>query len=240
MYGTHVANRLVEGTGQRAPLARPYRERRWESNPLEAALQAAAVPSGSSAKLSSVLARSRTWSSTFAGSRANPPHSEDVFLFSAPPRNRTSSGSFEDCHAIRHTRRADCQSVSTRNRTWTWTFGGSYAIRYTIGMSSVPTWSRTRARALGGPRAIRYTIGTNYQSRRLDLHQHDAVYKTAASLFGHVGFSQAGVRGFEPRWAALEAASSPRRTLLYRPPAQATGGFGVTTTLAASRSSTLR
>ena len=25
------------------------------------------------------------------------------------------------------------------------------------------------------------------QSRRLDLHQHDAVYKTAASLFGHVG-----------------------------------------------------
>lgn len=25
------------------------------------------------------------------------------------------------------------------------------------------------------------------QSRRLDLHQHVAVYKTAASLFGHVG-----------------------------------------------------
>jgi len=25
------------------------------------------------------------------------------------------------------------------------------------------------------------------------------------------------VRGVEPRWAALEAASSPRRTLLYRP-----------------------
>ena len=35
----------------------------------------------------SVLAKSRTWSSTFAGSRANPPHSEDVFSFSAPPRN---------------------------------------------------------------------------------------------------------------------------------------------------------
>ena len=51
--------------------------RRWESNPLQAALQAAAVPSGSSAKLSSVFARSRTWSSTFAGSRANPPHYED-------------------------------------------------------------------------------------------------------------------------------------------------------------------
>ena len=42
----------------------------------------------------------------------------------------------------------------------------------------------------------------------------DAVYKTAASLFGHVGLSQAGARGFEPRRAALETASSPRRTLL--------------------------
>ena len=50
----------------------------------------------------------------------------------------------------------------------------------------VPTWSRTRTKTLGGSRAIRYTIGT--QSRRLDLHQHDPVYKTGASLFGHVGF----------------------------------------------------
>ncbi len=90
-------------------MARPYQRRRWELNPLEAALQAAAVPSGSSAQSSNVLARSRTWSSTFARSRANPAHSEDVFLFSAPPRNRTSSGSFEDCHAIRHTRRASCR-----------------------------------------------------------------------------------------------------------------------------------
>ena len=52
--------------------------------------------------------------------------------------------------------------------------------------------------------------------------------------------TQAGVRGFEPRRAALEAASSPRRTLLYRPPALRPGTIGVTTTLAASRSSTLR
>ena len=163
-------------------------KRRWESNPLEAALQAAAVPSGSSAKFSSALARSRAWSSTFAGSRANPPHSEDVFPFSALPRNRTSSGSFEDCHAHPAHPQGVRSSVSTRNRTWTWTFGGSYAIHYTIETFSVPTRSRTWARALGEPRAIRYTIGTNHQGRRLDLHQHDAVYKTAASLFGHVGF----------------------------------------------------
>jgi hypothetical protein len=38
----------------------------------------------------------------------------------------------------------------------------------------------------------------------------------------------------------LEAASSPRRTLLNRPPALRPGAFGVTTTPAASRSSTLR
>lgn len=33
---------------------------------------------------------------------------------------------------------------------------------------------------------IRYTTGMS-MSRRLDLHQHPAVYKTAALLFGHVG-----------------------------------------------------
>ena len=28
---------------------------------------------------------------------------------------------------------------------------------------------------------------SGHKSRRLDLHQHDPVYKTGASLFGHVG-----------------------------------------------------
>ena len=32
--------------------------------------------------------------------------------------------------------------------------------------------------------------GHTHQSRRLDLHQHRAVYKTAAFLFGHVGNKQ--------------------------------------------------
>ena len=90
--------------------------------------------------------------------RVRIPHTSRTYLPSAPPRNRTSSGSFEDCRAVRHTRRAN---VSTRNRTWIRTFGGSYAIPCTIETLSVPTWSRTRARALGEPRAIRYTIGTH-------------------------------------------------------------------------------
>ena len=243
---THVRNTRRrpprERTGRRAPLAWPYhcsKERRWESNPLEAALQAAALPSGSSAKSSSVLARSRTWSSTFAGSRANPPHSEDVFHFSAPPRNRTSSGSFEDCHAIRHTRRASL-SVSTRTRTWIWTFGGSYAIPCTIETFSVPTWSRTRARALGEPCAIRYTIGTNIPEPT-------------------TGFAPASMRFTGPPPFSIEPRRQSSRSARIRTPSGgfgdrflsqedtpvsapglATGGLGVTTTLSASRSSTLR
>ena len=204
------------------PLAQPYQRRRWESNPLKAALQAAAVPSGSSATLSSVLARSRTWPSTFAGSRASPPHSEDL-LFSALPRNRTSSGSFEDCCATPvhlQGKRLDQESNPGTDR------------RLVVDLRRVlcdPLHHRDPKRpdlesnqgqglrsALCNPLHYR-DMFLSFQSRRLDLHQHDAVYKTAASLFGHVGLSQAGARGFEPRRAALEAASSPRRTLLNRP-----------------------
>ena len=98
--------------------------------------------------------------STFARSRADPAHSEDISHSSALPRNRTPSCRFVVCRAIRYTCRAFLFSVSTRNRTWIWTFGGSYAILCTIETISIPTWSRTRARALGEPCAIRYTIGT--------------------------------------------------------------------------------
>ena len=44
-------------------------------------MQAAAVPSGSS--VTSVLARNRTWTSTFAGLHAHPAHPEDVNLLAA-------------------------------------------------------------------------------------------------------------------------------------------------------------
>jgi hypothetical protein len=47
----------------------------------KAALQAAAVPSGSS--VTSVLARNRTWTSTFAGLHAHPAHPEDVNFLAA-------------------------------------------------------------------------------------------------------------------------------------------------------------
>jgi hypothetical protein len=165
------------------------KKRRWESNPLKAALQAVALPSGSSAVLVSVLARSRTWSSTFAGSRANPPHSEDITQSSAPPRNRTRapcaawSGSFEDCHAIRHTRRASsrkcldqesdldldlrrvlCDSLHHRD------------VQYPDQESNLDQGFRTT------PCDPLHHRDIANQSRRLDSHQHDAVYKTAAFL----------------------------------------------------------
>jgi hypothetical protein len=48
----------------------------------------------------SVLARNRTWSSTFAESRAYPAHSEDMLLsLSTPPGNRTPSCGSEDRRA---------------------------------------------------------------------------------------------------------------------------------------------
>ena len=64
-----------------------------------------------------------------------------------------------------------------------------------------------------------------HQSRRLDSHQHRAVYRTAAFLNRATSATQAGVQGFEPCRAALETASSPRRTLLYRPPALRPGAL---------------
>ena len=73
--------------------------------------------------------------------------SENIFPFSAPPRNRTSSGSFEDCHAIRHTHRAYRRKCLDQDLNLIWTFGGSYAIPCTIETFSIPTWSRTRSKA---------------------------------------------------------------------------------------------
>jgi hypothetical protein len=51
------------------------------------------------------------------------------------------------------------------------------------------------------------------QSRRLDSHQHEAVYGTAAFL-DRATPAKAGAQGFEPCPAALETACSPRSTLL--------------------------
>ena len=78
--------------------------------------------------------------------------------------------------------------------------------------------------ALGKPHAIRYTIGTNTPGPTTGFapawsgfgHRREA-WSAAAFLNRATSATKAGVQGFEPCGAALEAASSPRRTLLYRP-----------------------
>lgn len=149
--------------GQRWSLNRQLkgRKRRRESNPLETALQTVAWPSGSSVVMSSSApARSRTWSSTFAESRASATlrghrfancnrvfrnHARGSERTSAPPRNRTSSCSFEGCRAsgtlagqITQISRPGLEPGHRRDARWSWTFGGSNAIRYTIGNQGRP------------------------------------------------------------------------------------------------------
>ncbi len=241
IYGTHVADCLVEGTGQRAPLARPYRsfQRGAGGSRTHLKLLCRQPPCRlAPAPHFSVLARNRTWSTTFARSRANPAHPEDFFS-SAPPRNRTPSCRFVVCRAIRYTCRA---SVSTRNRTWIWTFGGSYAIPCTIETFSVPTWSRTRARALGEPCAIRYTIGTIIQGAdgwictSIDRFTGPAPRCSATSAF-RVSSRSARIRTPSDGFGGHLLSQEHTPVL---PPALRPGAFGVTTTLAALPSSTLR
>ena len=90
MYGTHPGRLQKEGrcaAGQTT--SKPclnfhlflQRDAGGSRTHWGAALQAAAVPSGSS--VTSVLARNRTWTSTFAGLHAHPAHPEDVNLVAA-------------------------------------------------------------------------------------------------------------------------------------------------------------
>src|SRR5438552_81530 len=74
--------------------------RRRESNPLETVLQTVAQPSGSSVIQSKQVSPPGVEPGLQPSqSRVPPPHSEDVLEFSTPPRNWTSSCSFEGCRA---------------------------------------------------------------------------------------------------------------------------------------------
>ena len=143
------------------------------------------------------------------------------FSFSTPPRNRTSSGRFEVCHAVHHTRRAFQRfSIPTWDRTRT--FGGSHAIRYTTGTCSsfsVPTWIRTRTKTLGRSCAVRYTIGTSFPSRaddwiRTSINRPKKATQSKPAPFSVEPRRQARARGVEPRPPVLEAGCSPRSTLV--------------------------
>ena len=135
-----------------------------------------------------VLARNRTWSSTFAGSRANPSHPEDVdrnrSLASPPPGNRTRACGFEGRRASA-TPAGKEPSALARNRTWSSTFGG-----------------RVPSVTLRGPVEAdgRARTGMNPLTRQRP-------HRSATS-------AKAGTQGFEPCPRVLEARCSPRSTPL--------------------------
>ena len=182
-------------------------------------LQPVALPSGSSVfRFSgnhllvatchgSVLARNRTWSTTFAKSRAfrHTPRtggrmnderqcaaafltihpSSFILSPSTPPRNRTPSCSSEDCRAVRHTRRAYCQKYPDLD---------SNQDQDLRGVLCDPLHHRdTRADDWTCTSIIRFTKpAPNYSA-------------TSA---------KARVRGVEPRRPGLEAGCSPKSTLV--------------------------
>jgi hypothetical protein len=104
--------------------------------------------------------------------------------FDAPPRIRTSSGSFEGCHAFQHTRRAIRKNSKRKNRS---TRRLTPSARWVSSRSHVSTWIRTRTRTFGGSECV-------------PLHHRD--------------HQSARARGVEPRKAVLEAAGSPGSTLV--------------------------
>ena len=123
-----------------------------------AALQAAAVPSGSS--VTSVLARNRTWTSTFAGLHAHPAHPEGVIVLAAR------------------------RGVEPR-----------------LAVSRTAVRSGTLA-------------GCVNQYPDLDLNQGLNLRRVQCESATPSG-QKARARGVEPREAVLEAAGSPRSTLVY-------------------------
>ena len=185
----------------------------------------------------SVLARSRTWSATFAGSRANPPHSEDD-RYSAPRRG------IEPRPAVSTTAMLSGTPAGQVSRPGIGPGPGPSegSMRSTTpSRRSSPTRSRTWTRALGKSRAIRYTIGT---SRAGDWNCTSICRFTKPVPSGiEPRRRQARARGVEPRPLVLEANCSPRSTLVMSPQEQPPAGFINTTsgaTSPAGRSSTTR
>jgi hypothetical protein len=141
----------------------PSNRRRWESNPLQTALQAVADPSGSSVVSIKCPRQESNLVLDLRRIACAPAHPEDVlFPTRFPAEESNLVGQLRTLPCFRHTRRACLRNIPTWNRTRTWTFGRSNAIRYTIGTQ---------------PQSV-----TIKKSRRLDSHQHEPVYKTGAFL----------------------------------------------------------
>lgn len=86
--------------------------------------------------------------------------------------------------------------------------------RKALCFSSIPTWIRTRARTFGGSDAIRYTIGIQVHARADDWIPTSINLFTRQAPFSVEPRRQARARGVEPRPSALETDCSPRSTLV--------------------------
>jgi hypothetical protein len=166
------------------------------------------------------LARNRTWSSTFAGSRANPAHPEDIsfILFSVPRRGvEPRLADSKSVVLIHHTRKAqiarsgiepDLRTSEVLVRSGTLT---GHRVQYLDLESNQDLNFRTvghrRVAVVYGPlhyRDMEPTAGfapasAGLQDRRLSIFEPRR---------------QARARGFEPRPPVLEAGCSPRSTLV--------------------------
>ena len=132
----------------------------------------------------STSARNRTWSSTFAGSRASPAHPKDSVVQQPAEesdpvlQNRSLPCGPAHSQAIASVARPGIEPgpAASEAAVLSGTPTGHSVV-------STPTWSRTRTKTFAASRAVRYTIGTiHLQSRRLDSHQHEPAYKADAFL----------------------------------------------------------
>ncbi len=166
----------------------PPRETPVGVEPTSTGLQPVAWPSGSSVLCENVLARSRTWPSTFAESRALP-HTPRTVI----PRPGVEPEPAASKTAVPSATLAG--NAPARSRTWSTTFGGSRAN---------PSHS-------GGSGQVR-------SSRRPESNRHEPVYRTGASPFGHIGGWKQGCKDSNPvrefwRLAALPGAHPCRKIL---------------------------
>ena len=174
MYGTHAADCLRWGRGASWP--------RWPGRIITSETPVGVEPTSKPLCRRSPcrLAPASSCSVSSPGVEPGPRPSQSrvrsatlrgqLLLINAPPRNRTSSGSFEDCHAIRHTRRAGRSKCPP-------------------GLDTRPGLEPRILAPSEGPmrssyshRDLRSATPSDNQGRRLDSHQHEPVYKTAAFL----------------------------------------------------------
>jgi hypothetical protein len=133
--------------------------------------------------------------------------------FNAPPRIRTSSGSFEGCYAFQHTRRAICRTRIKRKRS-TRRLTPS-ARRVSSHLMPRPGFEPGPGPS-DGPNAFRYTIETNHSST---TNRADGWIRTSIILFTRQAPFSVGPRRQLRETTQHEREESNPVRRFWRPPA---------------------